>query len=168
MSIRDRVPAELEWCVLYCEKDRQSLLSSGLCYSVSSSSSHGWSFFIYRTNVLFAFKEPSKVPPGRPKEGPKEPAWKKEVREAREKKQHTEPDKVWCMIEREMYFWHFFPSNSNYTKSNTRHSMRIAYWGCVSQPSVSMCPNVTSQIELMVQNLCDARYEKPLKNILLV
>ncbi|KAL9968627.1 hypothetical protein ACROYT_G020739 [Oculina patagonica] len=34
--------------------------------------------------------EASKQPPGRPKEGPKEPAWKKEVREAREKKQHTE------------------------------------------------------------------------------
>ena len=34
------------------------------------------------------------MPPGRPKEGPKEPAWKKEVREAREKKQHTEPEKV--------------------------------------------------------------------------
>ena len=62
---------------------------------------HGWSFlrpFIYRTIFLFASKEPSKVPPGRPKEGPKEPAWKKEVREAREKKQHTEPEKV-CMME---------------------------------------------------------------------
>ena len=52
--------------------------------------------FIYRTNLLFASKEPSKVPPGRPKEGPKEPAWKKEVREAREKRLQTEPEKV-CM-----------------------------------------------------------------------
>ena len=53
--------------------------------------------FLYDTNFLFSSKEPSKQPPGRPKEGPKEPAWKKEVREAREKKQHTEPDKV-CMM----------------------------------------------------------------------
>lgn len=46
----------------------------------------------------FPVTVPSKLPPGRPKEGPKEPAWKKEVREAREKKQQLEPEKAPALV----------------------------------------------------------------------
>lgn len=46
-----------------------------------------WTRKVSLIGIDIYFQETIKQPPGRPKEPPKEPAWKKEVREAREKKQ---------------------------------------------------------------------------------
>ena len=81
----------------------QNLMKPLIPPSLLSTSFPPPSHLIQSCSFWFFSQETNKQPPGRPREPPKEPSWKKEVREAREKKQHTEEKvrdgKVACVQE---------------------------------------------------------------------